>query len=641
MINSIFNIRKTKLLGAIVITVSLLSSLLLTLATTSKTYANGWTYGWQTWTIADISGTNQNNGNPFWNNLSQDGVNLNVGDILSGANGNTDFANPPGALPYWGSSISTGGHADPNVFFSSTGSSGLLWPTGSGEVTVKVVHAGNASSNVLGWYNVANASALNQLFNGAQPGATISFTPSAQFGLYFIGQGDTFHSQTQLNNSGEQSDQHFAIFKDTNGNFWVGCEDALHLGDIDYNDLVVEIIPSLVASPTVTMSAVVGGSGQAPTICAKFETPDDLSATPGTQFNPTPGALRPMKFYVLADDPNGVNDIAAIDIAVFYPTITGLPKSGLEKFNAQAQKINGTWTFEDAAISVRQIFYNTSSDWVDMNANGTKDPEDVGIVPALGLMNTQSRLTIGAQTTLGTDNTGIIHDVEWGKQIIMEITVNMDPCQNAEIYDVYVTATDMEGNTTTGPVAANNQVGLHNQFEYLSATALVIDFTSINWGNINVGAENLITGDNDITTANAPTVQNLGNDRAEIQLYATPMTGALHGKQIKNFDAKMNNPALTDLYGALPRNPQLGYIQFNAGNLVTINEGVDITPAIAVQTTSPVVLSPCSTAQIDFSIFPSQPTIQDSYSGTMTISIKHWQATETNPVYSVMPTTSN
>jgi hypothetical protein len=166
----------------------------------------------------------------------------------------------------------------------------------------------------------------------------------------------------------------------------------------------------------------------------------------------------------------------------------------------------------------------------------------------------------------------------------------------------------------------------------------VTDFTSINWGQINIGKENLITGDNNINTTNSPTVENLGNDRAMISLYATPMTGSGLGKQIKNFDAKMNQLATTDAYGALAI--QHGYIQFNSGVTATINEGVDLSPVIGVATptNTPVVLPPCSTAQIDFSIFPPNGTPQGTYTGTMTISIGEWTATHANTVYSIMPT---
>jgi hypothetical protein len=166
----------------------------------------------------------------------------------------------------------------------------------------------------------------------------------------------------------------------------------------------------------------------------------------------------------------------------------------------------------------------------------------------------------------------------------------------------------------------------------------VTDFTSINWGQINIGKENLITGDNNINTTNSPTVENLGNDRAMISLYATPMTGSGLGKQIKNFDAKMNQLATTDAYGALAI--QHGYIQFNSGVTATINEGVDLSPVIGVATptNTPVVLPPCSTAQIDFSIFPPNGTPAGTYTGTMTISIREWQASVTNPVYSVLAT---
>jgi hypothetical protein len=404
--------------------------------------------------------------------------------------------------------------------------------------------------------------------------------------------------------------------------------------------MAVPVMAAGSANTAVSLTATIGSAGQPSTICATFQTPDDQPTVNSTQFAPVPGSGRTTKFYVLADDPNGITDIAGIDISVFYPTFAGA-KSGTEKFNAQAVLINGVWTPEDLASAVRVIQYNTVSDYVDINADDVgANPatanysDDIGIVPALQTMDLQGRIAYGPNEVLGDSGQGIIHDVMNGKQLILEITVNIDPCEPHLIYTVNTLATDAEGNTTGGLTPAP----VVNHFEYLSVTALVTDFTSINWGQINIGKENLITGDNNINTTNSPTVENLGNDRAMISLYATPMTGSGLGKQIKNFDAKMNQLATTDAYGALAI--QHGYIQFNSGVTATINEGVDPSPIIAVATptNTPVVLPPCSTAQIDFSIFPPNGTPQGTYTGTMTISIGEWTATHANTVYSIMPT---
>jgi len=377
-------------------------------------------------------------------------------------------------------------------------------------------------------------------------------------------------------------------------------------------------VPAIAASvTTVGTGAIVGGGGNPPSICAKFETPDDLTA-PGTQFNPTPNVDRPMKFYVIADDPNGINDLYGIDVAVFYPTFAG-PMSGQEKFNAQAQRTGDTtWVPTNAATAVRILKYGEASDWVDMDADGVMDPEDIGIIPALQSMQAQGRLTLGPGMILGDSNSGVIHDVMNDKQIVVEITAPMDPCQPSLIYRAEISATDLEGNTS--PKLLNN-------FEYLCVVALELDFTSINWGTINVGRENLVTGDNNMGTPAYPTVKNTGNNRAMLSLNATAMTGQLYGKKIKNFDAKMNQLATGDSYGPLAI--QHGYIQYNAGVAAIISVLPDV----------PVVLPPCSTAQIDFSVFPAIPTIQDNYSGQITITILQYSTPVTVPAYTVLPTT--
>lgn len=397
-------------------------------------------------------------------------------------------------------------------------------------------------------------------------------------------------------------------------------------------------VPAMAATSTsVTTGATVGGSGSPPSICAKFETPDDLSAA-GTQVLPTPNTPRPMKFYAIVDDPNGINDIYGVDIAVWYP-IFGGSANNTEKFNAQAQRTGPTtWVPTNAATAVRILKWGDNNaasatfDMVDMDANGTLgNAGDLPIIPALQALTAQGRLTLGPGQVLGDVNSGVIHDVMNDKQVVIEITAPIAPCQPHLNYIVKVTATDLEGNSTVTPVT--------NTFEYLSVVALELDFSAVNWGTINVGQENLITGDNVMNGPNSttPTVRNAGNDRAKIMVNSTPLTGAVNGKQIKNFDAKMNQLASSDTYG--PLSIQHGYIQYNAGVTATINEGVDNTPAAGTITNVPVVLPPCSTAQIDFSIFPSIPTIQDVYSGSMTISIAEYTTPVTNSAYVVLPTT--
>ena len=150
-----------------------------------------------------------------------------------------------------------------------------------------------------------------------------------------------------------------------------------------------------------------------------------------------------------------------------------------------------------------------------------------------------------------------------------------------------------------------------NTFLYLSIVALKIDFSVIDWQTVNIDAWNYVLGDEDMSTPARPTVQNVGNDPAKIQLLASPMVGAVNGKTIEEFDAEMDRKDKDT--GAII---QEGRIEFMAGVPTVITEIAD--------PTVPVMLPPCTPTQIDFSLHPPYGTIADSYSGTMTITILHY-----------------
>ncbi|MGA8025518.1 MAG: PEP-CTERM sorting domain-containing protein [Bryobacteraceae bacterium] len=186
---------------------------------------------WQTWTTAQLN----NSGTPFWNNLSWDGPNKNVGFCLAGA-ANCGMTAAPGALPYVGQA---NGKAFSDFYFNSTG--------GTVTATMQAQIAGDAQYDGLGWYNVSNPSQYGLLFSGVTAaGATTTFTPSTEYGLFFYnkasGINDIFLSQSSSALSNDQGYQHFAVFDGGAGNFYVGAEDlpSSHT-DFDYNDMLIEM----------------------------------------------------------------------------------------------------------------------------------------------------------------------------------------------------------------------------------------------------------------------------------------------------------------------------------------------------------------------------------------------------------------
>jgi PEP-CTERM motif len=202
--------------------------------------------GFQSWNASNLNG----NGAPYWDNVSLDAPNANIGNCLVGGGGCTQLGPPPplgatapGALPFWGmsfdSSTDTGGAADPNFYFASSGI--------SLRVTLELAWAADAGVNEFGWYDTSDPSVLHVLFDGASPGSTITFTPSANYGFFLFNgaENDTFYIQSMLNAPGEQSDQHFAAFQSEGASaYWLSAEDLPYpTADKDFQDIVLLVEP--------------------------------------------------------------------------------------------------------------------------------------------------------------------------------------------------------------------------------------------------------------------------------------------------------------------------------------------------------------------------------------------------------------
>lgn len=190
--------------------------------------------GWQTWT----TGVLNNNGNPYWDGASGDGSNMNVGHCLTSTGSCAGLVSgAPGAIPYWG--MATGG-ADNNFYFNHSGG-------GANSAELKVEIAGNSNINQFGWFSYDTGSGLilssTILFNGAASGgASATFTPTLNYGFYFIGAGGATYYTLSSNNNTDVGNQHFAVFNAGGGVFYLGMEDLpLGSSDKDYNDMIVKV----------------------------------------------------------------------------------------------------------------------------------------------------------------------------------------------------------------------------------------------------------------------------------------------------------------------------------------------------------------------------------------------------------------
>jgi len=179
---------------------------------------------WQSWSSSDLG----ENGDPFWDGVSWDGSEKNIGYYLTGTggfSGGTNFGTPQ----YWGM---TSGAADANFYVASTSAS---------EVNLMLEIAGYAPYNAFGWYDIGTG-VKHELFSGPDSsGTTATITVSSEFGFYIdvTETGNTYYTESTRNTIARDL-QHFALFGETDGGFWIAAED-LSLGDADYNDLVVRV----------------------------------------------------------------------------------------------------------------------------------------------------------------------------------------------------------------------------------------------------------------------------------------------------------------------------------------------------------------------------------------------------------------
>ncbi|MBV9462630.1 MAG: hypothetical protein JO317_00235 [Verrucomicrobiae bacterium] len=198
----------------------------------------------QPWTACDLD----EDGKPYWDNVSLDGSHKNIGYALIG-NPAVGLPGAPGALPFWGfsynSASDTGGLEDLNWNFHKDSL--------QIRAELKLELANNGPTNEFGWYDVANPAALHTVFTGSASGGSIAvFAPSADYGLYLRDgkTGAVYYSQSKLNAFPETLHQHFALFGNCaqQGSYWVGMEDltlaqlAGHEGVRgDYNDMILRL----------------------------------------------------------------------------------------------------------------------------------------------------------------------------------------------------------------------------------------------------------------------------------------------------------------------------------------------------------------------------------------------------------------
>jgi hypothetical protein len=215
-------------------------------------------------------------GRAYFDGFSWDGPNANIADFIEGQGaflGNP--LSPKAMLPFWGNANGT---ASSSFFFQSGGQ--------SVSATLLLTSSDWKPSNSLGWYD-PYSSAWGWVFkaNGTPPviSTTVSFSPTANFGLFFAPHnlnfqpGDpAYYTDSSLNGIAAQDVayaaangitlgsealyQHFAVFLDPNGTYYIGVKDrSLQVGDSDYNDMVFSMTTNGAVTPEPGLFGVLAG----------------------------------------------------------------------------------------------------------------------------------------------------------------------------------------------------------------------------------------------------------------------------------------------------------------------------------------------------------------------------------------------
>ena len=181
---------------------------------------------WNSWSEAQSTSSPR----PFWDNKSSDGQDKTLEKLL-----------PMNSLRYLGTSE------------GAAVQSFLLTSDQPVKVTLLGHNAGDAAKDEIGWYNPQNPNYRNLMFYGnAVAGSSVTISPGSDFGLWFDNTaiGATFDTQANLSTT-DKTIQHFAAFSDTKGDCFIGVEDlsSKSHSDFDYNDVMIEISPSVIATP--------------------------------------------------------------------------------------------------------------------------------------------------------------------------------------------------------------------------------------------------------------------------------------------------------------------------------------------------------------------------------------------------------
>ncbi len=336
------------------------------------------------------------------------------------------------------------------------------------------------------------------------------------------------------------------------------------------------------------------GGGEDPIVKAKWEMKDtkdnngkwlgqDDSVAPGAQFN-APGVWQTKMNYAvcaIVTDPNGMPDIAGVYADIFYPEL-----------KAMHDLIPSTDIHRDTAGGIQDVGQGGCGAFIEQNTLLKLSKDDGYELFCNKIRNNNYNLPYLYPPYTYDEICSVDGELQKETAYVYCDSKILDYEDPAGDYKVQVTAQDKAG---------NNSVVRENTYEYLPFTGFAKDFTAVSYGQVLLNTHKKISGDMNWSTANYPSIRNVGNTRLWMKVAQDDMgLGQSSGVWNVQYDARVgNNEADWTVY-----NP-FGY----KGN---------ITP---VYTQLEDILDLSEMEEMDFSILIKKwPDANTGYSGNMWLS---------------------
>lgn len=361
--------------------------------------------------------------------------------------------------------------------------------------------------------------------------------------------------------------------------------------------LAVPVAATVGPKESTTGVVVSQGAGDPPIIKAKWEQlnpsvppylledGDPTHLVPLTQLNPPVAyqATINVQYWAIVTDPNDVSTVADVWVNVYHPE--GPPECGSWKYKKDLDEVEKGIIYDGDII--------------------TGFVEDLGIDSfldawAAGLVTYNCAL-YGSATEAYDD---IMEElVQCHAKVYMGVAV-LDYHQPWGGYKVVANAADINNNW-----ASDWGRDLTNLLTYLAIPGIELDFTHVDYGEVDICYEAWVPGDTTfLSNDGMPTVRNIGNTEIGLSIQQDDMGFGYEGVPPSinwnvEFDVRLGAPS--------PQNPD---ILFDPAGI----KGDPTLPSATAWTTITPTLGLCNTQKINFSIHVIEGA-SGSYSGNMWI----------------------